>query len=202
MKPLELERKLLDNAIRVLQSEMRELARSNSESTFVSLESEGKISVSEDWYIPIKRPVGLRSGTDDLHAGLSWPKVRKGILKGQSALQVDAGLDANVRAHVREEQRLLLTVDWLDEIMSKRSPTIPEPDPLSILAEQAKLLHEVSETWTIYKVAWQQRHEKEPQDREAESLTLRSIRVADQWPAASMMSFGRRSWPSQWSSSC
>jgi hypothetical protein len=48
------------------------------------------------------------------------------------------------------------------------------------LADQAKLLRDFTEMWTIYRVAWEQRHKEESWDPEIEEgLILRSVRAGD-----------------------
>jgi hypothetical protein len=69
-----------------------------------------------------------------------------------------------------EDWWLANTAKWLCGHLAKEFESPPEPS-IETLTSQAKALHEVTEMWTLYCVAWEQRQE--------DSLLRRAVRVGD-----------------------
>jgi len=181
MRDVKLASQLLEHACQALRSEVREFAFEKFMETWIPLEDEGSVS-GEDWSDPVKVVRDYRPGTYEWPAGKSWQELARDIQKAQRGIQGRTDFDPVVRGRAKEEERLLSTAEWLAneftgqlEKAKASSPTL-----LEALAEQAKLLRNFTEMWTIYQVAWEQRHKEESWDSEIEEgLTLRSVRAGD-----------------------
>ena len=73
---------------------------------------------------------------------------------------------------------MLLTANWLvGDFIKKLDKVRRSPPTQKSLADQTRVLSDFTNRWTIYQVAWEQRHARDP-DTEA-GLTLKSLRAAD-----------------------
>jgi len=194
---LELAARLLEHACWALQKEMQEFAFKESMVTLLPFADD------QDWGGPIKDLQDWDyGGWSEPEPGREFAARLQVVQKG---IQDRVDVDPVVRGQVKEEERLVSTARWLAvEFFSKRletargSPSILESvhsastsdeslletarvslPTLKALAQQADFLRNFTEMWTIYQVAWEQRH-KESRDSEIkEGPILRSLRAAD-----------------------
>lgn len=175
MRNLELEGKLLERACLALEREMREFAFEESIHTLEEAGSAG----GED---------RLKDLRDKMSRTYMWPEPEpwqefaRDLQGVQKEVQELPDVPSKVRGQVREEERLVSTAVWLADDFAKKHKEAKASTQIQLeaLARQADWLRIFTEMWTIYQVAWEQRHKEEAWDPEIEEgLTLQSIRAGD-----------------------
>jgi hypothetical protein len=174
MTDLGLAGKLLEHACRALEREMREFTLGVSLRTF----QEGGSAMDED---RIKDLQDNRPKTSVWSEPEPWQKFAGDLQMIQREAQEWGGVDPVVLARVKEEARLLNTGTRLAYQFREQLPEARvTPPTLEDLAQQADVLRNFTEMWTIYQVAWEQRHKGESWHPEIEEgPTLRSLRAGD-----------------------
>jgi hypothetical protein len=174
MRELELSGKLLEHACRALEREMREFTLGVSMRTL----QEGGSAMDED---RIKDLQDNRPKTSVWSEPEPWQKFAGDLQMIQREVQGWVGVDPVVLARVKEEARLFSTGTRLaDQFREQLQEARVTPPTLEDLAQQANVLRNFTEMWTIYQVAWEQRHKGESWHPEIEEgPTLRSLRAGD-----------------------
>jgi hypothetical protein len=192
MRDLKLTGQLLDIACQALTSEMEEFALVEFlEDMWNPLEKEGLVG-DEEWSDPIKALQGYQRGTYEWPQGKTWRDYAVDIKTAQQALQGRPDLEPKFQFRAKEDERLLGTVDWLAKSFRQKIDTARKPPgqprasatpletQMETLARKATLLHEFTEMWNIYQIAWEQHHQEASWDPAIEEgLTLRTIQAAD-----------------------
>jgi len=173
MSELELAGKLLENACQALESEMRGFAL---EASLYTLQ-EGGSARGEDW---IKDLRDNRPKTDVWFEPEPWQKFATDLQMVQEEVLRRTDVES-MRDQVTGTARLFSTGTRLAyEFRRQLQEARVTPPTLEGLAQQAAVLRHFTEMWTIYQVAWEQRHKGESWHAEIEEgLTLRALRAGD-----------------------